>query len=92
MTVGLYGGVHLISIVLFPFKMMIVHGSYVGTLDDLNCSPSFGPARCVAGNVNAGSHPAEAIGSNAVSTTLPTKLPKSWAKHEYHRQILRSRN
>ena len=33
--VGLYGGAHPISTVLFPFKMMTVEGSYVGTLDDL---------------------------------------------------------
>ena len=33
--VGLYGGSQPISTVLFPFKMMTVEGSYVGTLDDL---------------------------------------------------------
>jgi len=33
--VGLYGGAHPISTVLFPFKMMTVEGSYVGTLEDL---------------------------------------------------------
>ena len=33
--VGLYGGACPISTVLFPFKMMSVEGSYVGTLDDL---------------------------------------------------------
>jgi alcohol dehydrogenase, propanol-preferring len=33
--VGLYGGAHPISTVLFPFKMMTIEGSYVGTLDDL---------------------------------------------------------
>jgi threonine dehydrogenase-like Zn-dependent dehydrogenase len=33
--VGLYGGSHPISTVLFPFKMMTIEGSYVGTLDDL---------------------------------------------------------
>jgi D-arabinose 1-dehydrogenase-like Zn-dependent alcohol dehydrogenase len=33
--VGLYGGAHPISAVLFPFKMMTIEGSYVGTLDDL---------------------------------------------------------
>src|SRR6201981_2830259 len=33
--VGLYGGACPISTVLFPFKMMTVEGSYVGTLEDL---------------------------------------------------------
>ena len=33
--VGLYGGAHPIATVLFPFKMMTIEGSYVGTLDDL---------------------------------------------------------
>jgi len=33
--VGLYGGACSISTVLFPFKMMTIEGSYVGTLDDL---------------------------------------------------------
>jgi D-arabinose 1-dehydrogenase-like Zn-dependent alcohol dehydrogenase len=33
--VGLYGGAAALSTVLFPFKMMTVEGSYVGTLDDL---------------------------------------------------------
>jgi alcohol dehydrogenase, propanol-preferring len=33
--VGLYGGASSISTVLFPFKMMTIEGSYVGTLDDL---------------------------------------------------------
>ena len=33
--VGLYGGAHPISTVLFPFKMMTIEGSYVGTLEDL---------------------------------------------------------
>ena len=33
--VGLYGGACPISTVLFPFKMMAVEGSYVGTLGDL---------------------------------------------------------
>jgi alcohol dehydrogenase, propanol-preferring len=33
--VGLYGGAQPISAVLFPFKMMTIEGSYVGTLDDL---------------------------------------------------------
>src|SRR6202022_1043557 len=32
--VGLYGGANPISTVLFPFKMMTIEGSYVGTLDD----------------------------------------------------------
>lgn len=33
--VGLYGGAMPVSTVMFPFKMMSVEGSYVGTLDDL---------------------------------------------------------
>jgi D-arabinose 1-dehydrogenase-like Zn-dependent alcohol dehydrogenase len=33
--VGLYGGANPISTVLFPFKMMTIEGSYVGTLEDL---------------------------------------------------------
>ena len=33
--VGLYGGSCPVSTVLFPFKMMTVEGSYVGTLEDL---------------------------------------------------------
>ena len=33
--VGLYGGANPISTVLFPFKMMTIEGSYVGTLADL---------------------------------------------------------
>ena len=33
--VGLYGGACPVSTVLFPFKMMTIEGSYVGTLDDL---------------------------------------------------------
>jgi len=33
--VGLYGGAASISTVLFPFKMMSIEGSYVGTLQDL---------------------------------------------------------
>jgi D-arabinose 1-dehydrogenase-like Zn-dependent alcohol dehydrogenase len=33
--VGLYGGAYSISTVLFPFKMMTLDGSYVGTLEDL---------------------------------------------------------
>jgi D-arabinose 1-dehydrogenase-like Zn-dependent alcohol dehydrogenase len=33
--VGLYGGAHPISTVLFPFKMMTLEGSYVGALEDL---------------------------------------------------------
>jgi D-arabinose 1-dehydrogenase-like Zn-dependent alcohol dehydrogenase len=33
--VGLYGGSNPISTVLFPFKMMTIEGSYVGTLEDL---------------------------------------------------------
>src|SRR5579863_7007853 len=33
--VGLYGGAQPISTLLFPFKMMTIEGSYVGTLEDL---------------------------------------------------------
>jgi D-arabinose 1-dehydrogenase-like Zn-dependent alcohol dehydrogenase len=33
--VGLYGGACPISTVLFPFKMMTIEGSYVGTVEDL---------------------------------------------------------
>jgi D-arabinose 1-dehydrogenase-like Zn-dependent alcohol dehydrogenase len=33
--VGLYGGAASVSTVLFPFKMMSIEGSYVGTLPDL---------------------------------------------------------
>jgi D-arabinose 1-dehydrogenase-like Zn-dependent alcohol dehydrogenase len=33
--VGLYGGSAAVSTVLFPFKMMSIEGSYVGTLPDL---------------------------------------------------------
>jgi D-arabinose 1-dehydrogenase-like Zn-dependent alcohol dehydrogenase len=33
--VGLYGGACPISTVLFPFKMMTIEGSYVGTIEDL---------------------------------------------------------
>jgi D-arabinose 1-dehydrogenase-like Zn-dependent alcohol dehydrogenase len=33
--VGLYGGAHPISTVLFPFKMMAIEGSYVGAPEDL---------------------------------------------------------
>lgn len=33
--VGLYGGAHQISTVMFPFKMMTIEGSYVGTIEDL---------------------------------------------------------
>jgi D-arabinose 1-dehydrogenase-like Zn-dependent alcohol dehydrogenase len=33
--VGLYGGACPISTVLFPFKMMTIEGSYVGTPEDL---------------------------------------------------------
>src|SRR5438874_2171574 len=32
---GVYGGAHPVSTVLFPFKMMTIEGSYVGTLEDL---------------------------------------------------------
>ena len=39
--VGLYGGAASVSTVLFPFKMMSIEGSYVGTLQDLKrCSGS----------------------------------------------------
>jgi len=34
--VGLYGGACPVSTVLFPFKMMTIEGSYVGTLEDLH--------------------------------------------------------
>ncbi|HUG36294.1 MAG TPA: alcohol dehydrogenase [Candidatus Limnocylindrales bacterium] len=33
--VGLYGGAASVSTVMFPFKMMSIEGSYVGTLQDL---------------------------------------------------------
>jgi D-arabinose 1-dehydrogenase-like Zn-dependent alcohol dehydrogenase len=33
--VGLYGGACPVATVMFPFKMMTIEGSYVGTLDDL---------------------------------------------------------
>jgi D-arabinose 1-dehydrogenase-like Zn-dependent alcohol dehydrogenase len=33
--VGLYGGACPIATVLFPFKMMTIEGSYVGTIEDL---------------------------------------------------------
>jgi alcohol dehydrogenase, propanol-preferring len=33
--VGLYGGAYPVSTVLFPFKMITLEGSYVGTLQDL---------------------------------------------------------
>lgn len=33
--VGLFGGAHSVSIPLFPFKLMTVSGSYVGTLNEL---------------------------------------------------------
>jgi D-arabinose 1-dehydrogenase-like Zn-dependent alcohol dehydrogenase len=33
--VGLYGGACPVSTVMFPFKMMTIEGSYVGTLEDL---------------------------------------------------------
>ena len=33
--VGLYGGSAAVSTVLFPFKMMTIEGSYVGTIQDL---------------------------------------------------------
>ena len=34
-VVGLFGGAHSVSIPLFPFKLMTVCGSYVGTLNEL---------------------------------------------------------
>jgi D-arabinose 1-dehydrogenase-like Zn-dependent alcohol dehydrogenase len=45
--VGLYGGAHPISTVLFPFKMMTIEGSYVGTLEDLRELLAFGAAGTV---------------------------------------------
>jgi D-arabinose 1-dehydrogenase-like Zn-dependent alcohol dehydrogenase len=38
--VGLYGGAHRISTVLFPFKMMTIGDSYVGTIEDLQELPA----------------------------------------------------
>ncbi len=44
--VRLYGGAHPISTVLFPFKMMTIEGSYVGTLEIFGSSSSSSrPAR-----------------------------------------------
>ena len=42
--VGLYGGACPISTVLFPFKMMTIEGSYVGTLEDLKEALTLGQA------------------------------------------------
>jgi D-arabinose 1-dehydrogenase-like Zn-dependent alcohol dehydrogenase len=42
--VGLYGGAMPVSTVMFPFKMMSVEGSYVGTLDDLKELMALGKA------------------------------------------------
>ena len=45
--VGLYGGSCPVSTVLFPFKMMTVEGSYVGTLEDLRELLALGkPGKC----------------------------------------------
>ena len=46
--VGLYGGAASISTVLFPFKMMTIEGSYVGTLQDLKELLELGSAGKVA--------------------------------------------
>lgn len=46
--VGLYGGACPVSTVLFPFKMMTIEGSYVGTLDDLRELLALGQAGKVA--------------------------------------------
>ena len=43
--VGLYGGPCPVSTVLFPFKMMSVEGSYVGTLEDLRELLALGQGR-----------------------------------------------
>jgi D-arabinose 1-dehydrogenase-like Zn-dependent alcohol dehydrogenase len=34
-VVGLYGGALTLPMVTYPFKMLSIHGSYVGTIDDL---------------------------------------------------------
>jgi len=46
--VGLYGGAASVSTVLFPFKMMTIEGSYVGTLPDLKELLDLGKAGKVA--------------------------------------------
>ena len=46
--VGLYGGAASVSTVLFPFKMMSIEGSYVGTLQDLKELLELGKAGKVA--------------------------------------------
>ena len=46
--VGLYGGAASVSTVLFPFKMMTIEGSYVGTLQDLRELLELGKAGKVA--------------------------------------------
>ena len=46
--VGLYGGAASISTVLFPFKMMSIEGSYVGTLQDLKELLELGKAGKIA--------------------------------------------
>jgi D-arabinose 1-dehydrogenase-like Zn-dependent alcohol dehydrogenase len=46
--VGLYGGAASVSTVLFPFKMMTIEGSYVGTLPDLTELLELGKAGKVA--------------------------------------------
>ena len=46
--VGLYGGAASVSTVMFPFKMMTIEGSYVGTLQDLKELLDLGQAGKVA--------------------------------------------
>ena len=46
--VGLYGGAASVSTVLFPFKMMSIEGSYVGTLQDLKELLELGKAGKIA--------------------------------------------
>ncbi len=46
--VGLYGGAASVSTVMFPFKMMTIEGSYVGTLEDLRELLALGSAGKIA--------------------------------------------
>jgi len=46
--VGLYGGAASVSTVMFPFKMMTIEGSYVGTLEDLKELLALGSAGKIA--------------------------------------------
>jgi alcohol dehydrogenase, propanol-preferring len=46
--VGLYGGAASVSTVMFPFKMMTIEGSYVGTLPDLKELLELGKAGKIA--------------------------------------------